>query len=167
MNLTIRKLTIDDAEDIYDMLQEIPADENGLINSAYGKTYDEYKVWLENAYESSLQSSIIDGWKVPETIFWLFEDSKPVGFGKIRHFLTEKLLDAGGNISYSIRPAARERGLGNKFVAELIEESRKIGIEKLLFTIKNYNIPSIKVALANGGVVEKVTDERHYISIVL
>ena len=167
MGLTIRKLAIDDAEDIYNMLQEIPADENEFINSANGKTYDEYRLWLEKSYAASLQEGIIDGWKVPETIFWLFEDGKPVGFGKIRHYLTDRLLEAGGNIGYSIIPEARGRGLGKKLVARLIEEGRKIGVERLLFTIRNSNIPSIKAALANGGEIEKVTDERHYISVVL
>lgn len=166
MDLTIRKLAIDDAEDIYNMLQEIPADENGFINFANGKTYAEYRLWLKKSYAASLQEGIIDGWKVPETIFWLFEDGKPVGFGKIRHYLTDRLLEAGGNIGYSIIPEARGRGLGKKFVAGLIEEGRKIGVERLLFTIRNSNIPSIKAALANGGVIEKVTDERHYISVV-
>lgn len=167
MKLTIRKLTINDSEDIYNMLQEIPADENGFINSAHGKSYDEYKIWLEKAYATSLQKGIIDGWKVPETLFWFFEDDKPVGFGKIRHFLTDKLLEAGGNIGYSICPEERGRGLGKKLVGCLIDEGRKIGVERLLFTIRNSNIPSIKAALANGGEIEKVTDERHYISIVL
>ena len=167
MGLTIRKLAIDDAEDIYNMLQEIPADENGFVNSANGKTYDEYRLWLEKSYATSLQEGVIDGWKVPETIFWLFEDGKPVGFGKIRHYLTDRLLESGGNIGYSIIPEARGRGLGKMLVAGLIEEGRKIGVERLLFTIRNSNIPSIKAALANGGVIEKVTDERHYISVVL
>lgn len=167
MNLTIRKLAIDDTEDIYNMLQKIPADENGFINSANGKTYDEYRLWLEKSYATSLQEGIIDGWKVPETIFWLFEDGKPVGFGKIRHYLTDRLLEAGGNIGYSIIPEARGRGLGKMLVAGLIEEGRKIGVKRLLFTIRNSNIPSIKAALANSGVIEKVTDERHYISVVL
>lgn len=49
----------------------------------------------------------------------------------------------------------------------MIEEGKIIGIERLLFTINNNNTPSIRVALANGGVIERVTEERHYISIVL
>ncbi len=118
MGLTIRKLAIDDAEDIYNMLQEIPADENGFINSANGKTYDEYRLWLEKSYATSLQEGIIDGWKVPETIFWLFEDGKPVGIGKIRHYLTDRLLEAGGNIGYSIIPEARGRGLGKSLLQD-------------------------------------------------
>ena len=50
MSLVLKQLSSDDGEDIYAMLQEIPADENGLINPAHGKTYEEYKAWLERAY---------------------------------------------------------------------------------------------------------------------
>lgn len=41
-----QKLSIDDGCDIYEMLQELPAEENGFINSVNNKTYDEYKEWL-------------------------------------------------------------------------------------------------------------------------
>ncbi len=68
MCLEIRKLSIDDGHDIYEMLQELPADENGFIN--------------------------------------------PV-----------------------------------------------------LLTIRNHNAPSIHVALANGGKIEKITADKHYIWI--
>ena len=47
MKVMLRKLSAEDGENIYDMLQKIPADENGFINSVYGKTYEEYKAWLE------------------------------------------------------------------------------------------------------------------------
>ena len=167
MSLKIKALTPDDGEDIYNMLLKIPADENGFMNPVCGKTYSEYKEWLVKAYNNSLQKEIIDGWKVPETIFWLYEDNAPVGFGKIRHFLTDKLLESGGNIGYSISPDERERGLGTQFIKGLLEEAKKIGVDNLLFTIKNYNTPSIKAALANGGIIQKVTDERHYINIML
>ena len=167
MSLVLKQLSPEDGEDIYAMLQEIPADENGLINPAHGKTYEEYKAWLERAYANSQLTGIVDGWKVPETIFWLYEDGKPVGFGKLRHFLTDALRESGGNIGYAIAPAARGRGLGKSLVAGLIGEGRKLGIESLLFTVKNHNTPSIRAAVANGGVIEKVTDERHYITIVL
>ena len=116
MSLVLRKLSPEDGEDIYAMLQEIPADENGLINPAHGKTYEEYKAWLERANANSLLTGIVDGWKVPETIFWLYEDGKPVGFGKLRHFLTDALRESGGNIGYAIAPAARGRGLGKSFL---------------------------------------------------
>lgn len=165
MFLEIRKLSIDDGHDIYEMLQELPADENGFINSVKGKTFDEYKEWLKQSAQDSEQTGIVDGWRVPQTTFWLFENSTPVGVGKVRHFLTEALLEDGGNAGYSIRPSARNRGLGKKLLSFLIDESKEIGIEKLLLTIRNYNEPSLHVALANGGKIEKITAKKHYIWI--
>lgn len=165
MSLELRKLSIDDGMDIYEMLQELPADENGFVNPMAGKTFDEFKKWLERSLKSAEQIGIIDGWKVPQTTYWLYEDGIPVGYGKVRHFLTERLLEEGGNVGYSICPAARNRGLGKKLLAMLILESSKLGIDKLLATIRKNNGASIQVALANGGEIQKTTDERVYIWI--
>lgn len=165
MSLSIRKVCAGDGRDVYDMLQEMPAHENGFVNSVNGKTFEAYQTWLEGAVRSSEITGIVDGWKVPQTTYWLYEDDVPVGMGKVRHLLTDALLLEGGNVGYAIRPSARNRGLGRAFLALLIEESRKIGVDRLLLTVRNDNQPSIRVALANGGRIEKVTPERHYIWI--
>ena len=167
MSLEIRKLSSDDGKEFYDMLQEMPADENGLLKSVAGKSYEEYQVWLKSSEASSKKKEIVDGWKVPQTTFWFLEDGKPVGYAKVRHFLTEKLLEEGGNVGYGIRPSARNRGLGKKFVGLLKEECKQLGIEKILLTIWKTNVPSRQVALANGGRIERETDERYYIWIDL
>ncbi len=88
-----------------------------------------------------------------------------MGIGKVRHSLTDALLESGGNVGYAIRPTARNRGLAKKLLSCLIVESKKIGAGKLLLTIRNQNIASIHVALANGGKIEKITADRHYIWI--
>ena len=46
------------------MLQSIPANENGFINSVNGKSYLEYNKWLKGALENSLQEGVIDGCKI-------------------------------------------------------------------------------------------------------
>lgn len=163
--LEIKKLTATDGEDIFEMLQEMPADENGFVNSVYGKTYEEYKVWLAKSEVDSKQSGLIDGWKVPQTTFWLYENGKPVGMGKIRHFLTDALRSAGGNIGYAIRPSERGRGLGKRFAGLLIDGARKMNIPEMLITVHDDNIASVKAALANGGTIEKVENGRYYISV--
>ncbi len=43
VNCELRKLSPDDGRDVYDMLQELPREENGFINGCNGKTYDEFK----------------------------------------------------------------------------------------------------------------------------
>lgn len=96
--LELKKLSVDDGFDVYKMLQEIPSEENGLLNKANGLTFDEYKEWLIAKQRDAEQKGIVDGWKVPSTTFWLYVDGIPVGFGSIRHFLTEALSQTGGHI---------------------------------------------------------------------
>ena len=167
MQLTVRKVSPDDGSDIYRFLQQLPYDENGFINSVSGKTYDEYQLWLKGAVAACCQEGVVDGWKVPQSIYWLCLDGQPIGYGKVRLFLTESLRDAGGHIGLSIHPAFRGRGYGKTFLAMLIEECRTLGIEALLCTIRNENRASIQMALACGGVLDRVTDKRHYITIQL
>ena len=90
-----------------------------------------------------------------------------MGYGKIRHFMTDRLLIDGGNVGYAIVPEARNKGLGKRFLALLLTESKKLGIEKALLTIKQENKASVKVALANGGVIDKIENELYYIWIDL
>lgn len=47
--LYLKKLTADDGADIYEMLREIPADENGVMNTANGKSCGEFEDWLKKS----------------------------------------------------------------------------------------------------------------------
>ncbi|MCL2473902.1 MAG: GNAT family N-acetyltransferase [Alphaproteobacteria bacterium] len=163
MLFSIKKLSVDDGIDVFNMLQQIPNGENGFMNDVEGLSFDEYKNWLTENDMCSRQVGIKDGWKVPQTIFWLMVDGNPIGMGKLRHFLTDRLLEEGGTIGYAIIPSERSKGYGKVFVRELLKEAQKLSIGKVLFTISNHNIASVKIALANGGVLEKTTDAKHYI----
>jgi len=55
----------------------------------------------------------MDGWKVPQSVFWLFVDEKPIGMSKIRHFLNDKSLREGGTLGYTIIPDERNKGYGS------------------------------------------------------
>lgn len=164
MSFHLKKLMIDDGMDIYEMLQEIPKNEDGFINSANGKTFEDFKKWIITRDNSSKGIGLEDG-KVPTTVYWLYVDGQPVGMGKLRHRLTDKLREEGGQAGYSIRPTARHKGYGTILLNMLIEEAKKMNIPNLLLTIQNTNTPSIKVALKNNGVIEKINEERHYIWI--
>ena len=157
--LELKKLSVDDGFDVYKMLQEIPSEENGLLNKANGLTFDEYKEWLIAKQRDAEQKGIVDGWKVPSTTFWLYADGVPVGFGSIRHFLTEALSQVGGHIGYGIAPQFRGNGYGNEILRLLLKKADEIGLEKVLVTVDLDNIASQAVALANGGVITGRTDE--------
>lgn len=161
--IEIKKLAATDGEDIYNMLQEMPREENGFVNNANGLTFDDYKTWLEKAAKNSEQVGLVDGWKVPETVFWLYDNGDPVGIGKIRHFLTDALKVAGGNIGYAVRPTKRGRGYGKMLAKMLVDEARKMGVSEILITVHEDNIPSLRAALATGGEFTKTENGRHYI----
>jgi Predicted acetyltransferase len=165
MYVELKQLSMNDGYNIYQMLQEIPKDENGYINTVNGMTFDEYKEWLIRDNWLSKSKEIIDGWKVPSSTYWLYIHEKPVGVGKIRHFLTEKLREEGGHIGYSIRPSERNKGYGRILLKNLLYEASNIGIEDALLTIRNENEYSLKTALANGGIIENRNDIRSYVWI--
>lgn len=155
-----------DGLDVYEMLQEIPADENGFQNSAYGKTATEYASWLKRRVDLS-RGAALEKWQVPETTYWLYVDGHPVGFGKVRHRLTEALLKAGGHIGYAIRPSSRGKGYGNIILKLLLKKARGLGLEKVMLDCLVGNVYSRKVIEANGGSAEKEEKSRVYYWITL
>ena len=158
--LELRKLTDSDGMDVYKMLQAMPYEENGLMNKAHGLSFEEFRSWLAAKQRESEAVELMDGWKVPSTTFWLYADGVPVGFGSVRHFLTDALRKVGGHIGYGIAPAYRGRGYGNEILRLLLIEAKKRGIGRALVTIHKDNAASRAVALKNGGVIEEENDER-------
>lgn len=45
MDIDLRLLKIRDGHDIYDMLQEIPKDENSYTNKCNGRSFEQYRKW--------------------------------------------------------------------------------------------------------------------------
>ena len=125
-------------------------------------TYEEYTKWL--AKSDNIANNIgLEDWMVPQSIYWLYIGGIPVGMGKLRHYLNDKLRENGGHVGYSIRPIYRKKGYGTLLLTLLIEKAKNLNIDKLLFTVRNENVASIKVVMANNGIIEKISDELHYI----
>ncbi len=164
MNYELRKLDLDDGRDVYNMLQELPKNENGFTNGCNGITFEEFKRWLIkcNNMENGIE---LEEWMVPQSSYWLFADGIPVGMGKLRHYLTDKLRKEGGHIGYSILPYYRSKGHGKMLLKMLIDCAKNMKIDRLLLTIHNHNIASIKIALANNGIIEKIDSKDHFIWI--
>lgn len=161
--MEIRPLTTHDGDDVYEFLQTIPADENGFINKMNGRTREEFRQWLAACAASAKKTEIEDGWRVPQAIYWLYADGRPVGMGKLRYFLTDALRHSGGHIGYAIAPEARGQGCGTALLTALLHEAALHGIDRALITVNNSNPASIRVALKCGGVIERVSEDHHYI----
>ncbi len=164
MDFELRKLSVTDGQDIYDMLQDIPKAENGFINGGHGCSPVEFRQWLVRQDGVSRGEGLAD-WMVPSTTYWLYADGDPVGFAKLRHYLTDRLREDGGNIGYAIRPGQRNKGYGTVLLSKVLGEARRMELGQVLVTVWPGNQGSINVALKNNGTITRSTADKHYIWI--
>ncbi|MBD3279999.1 GNAT family N-acetyltransferase [Candidatus Dojkabacteria bacterium] len=157
----LKKLSPTDGKDIYEMLQEMPADENGFENKFKGLSFEEYKEKLKLKDSNSRGENLPEGY-VAATFFWLYFNGKPVGVSKLRHELTDHLRKYGGHIGYGIRPKERGKGYATKMLELTLEEAKKLGLRKVLITCNPDNIGSQRVAEKNGGILKEKTEETWY-----
>ena len=75
------------------------------------------------------------------------------------------LIDLRRHIGYAIRPCQRGKGYGKALLRLLLPHGKEHGIDHALITVQNDNAASIRVALQNGGRIEKANNIRHYIWI--
>lgn len=106
--------------------------------------------FVSNIIDQSHGENLPEGY-VPASTFWLVDNERIIGRVQIRHILTEKLEKIGGHIGYYIRPSERGKGYGTALLRLSIEESRKMGLKKVLITCDDTNIASQKIIKANGG----------------
>lgn len=155
MKIKLRELTLKDDKEIFDMLQEIGPGENGFDNSANDYTFNDWPKYLEKYHNYSKGLNLKPGY-VKQTTYWLFIDDKPVGISKLRHSLTEKLIEKGGHIGYSIRPSQRNKGYGKIILRETLKKAAQKGIKQALITCHSDNIRSKKVIESAGGELQDI-----------
>jgi predicted acetyltransferase len=156
MEIELRPLSLGDGADIYAMLCEIGPGENGLGNSAYGVAFADFPDYLKQ--QDDMSKGLIDlSIFVPQTVYWLIVDRKPVGMVKLRHYLNDKLRVSGGHIGYCIRPSERGKGYGAIMLAETLKQARKLGIDEVMLTCSPDNTASIRTIERSAGMLESST----------
>ena len=91
-----------------------------------------------------------------DRVLWLIDREEYIGQASIRPELcTNYLITYGGHIGYSIRPSKRRQGYGKKILALCLEESKAMGLRKVLVTCNSDNIGSKEIIESNGGQFEK------------
>ena len=137
------------------------------INGSRGlHNYKEYADWMKLVIECEKPENEFLGVQA-STYFAINEENEMVGCIELRHSLNENLATIGGHIGYSVCPKDRRKGYATKMLTLILQEARKLGIEKVLLTCDADNIASIKTIIKNGGVKEKESpylwgDEKYY-----
>lgn len=165
-SLVLQPLAATDGENVYSMLQGIDQNENGFENPVQGMPREDYAAWLVR-YEAYSRGENMPDWMVPETIYWLMDGDTPVGCGHLRHMLNDALREGSGHIGYAIAKPFRGKGYGNAILALLLQEARKIGIERVQVRANTDNERSNKVIRANGGVMYREKEGKNYYHIDL
>lgn len=155
----LKELSLQDDKEIYDMIKEIGPGENGFQNRGYYINAENFKDYLKGNINMS-KGVDLDSRYVPQTLYWLYVDDKPVGIGKIRDYLNENLKKEGGHIGYSIRPSKRGNGYGNIMLKELIKKAKGKHIDRILVTCEDYNTPSRRIIENNKGSLQDINDHK-------
>ena len=157
----LKPLSISDRMDVFIMLKDIRSIENSFTNPVRDMNYTDYKAWLLQQDKWSRGVDLPKGF-VPQTIYWLFDNTTPIGIGKIRHGLNQQSRKAGGNIGYAIRTSKRGQGYGVILLKYLLKEARLMGIDEILLTVDKGNFASKRICEKNNGVLVGENCERWY-----
>ena len=124
------------------------------INGSSGLLeYENYDEWLrEVVAEKDIECSLTS---TSATVYFLLreDDGKIIGSVKLRHHLTEELLRDGGNIGYGVRPSERGKGYGTVMLSLVLEEAKKLGLNRVMISCNKDNRVSAHVAIRNGGIL--------------
>ncbi|KIL39454.1 GCN5 family acetyltransferase [Gordoniibacillus kamchatkensis] len=164
--IELRRLNAREGQDIRDMVLEIGPRENGFGNGFYTSGEAEFQAALDRNLAMS-QGDDLAPHLVPQTVYWLYVGGLPVGYGKLRHRLNDKLRLEGGHIGYVIRPTERQKGYGKLLLQELVKEAKHLGLSDVLLTCNEDNTASRRIIEGCGGRLEDVMDGkcRYWIQI--
>lgn len=158
MKIELKPLSLDDINDkVYQMFQDIPAEENGANNPAHGLSREAFAKWVREEINHSEGKDLKPGY-VPGTTYILWIDNQPVGRGNLRHYLVPSLERDGGHIGIHLSPKYRGKGYGNVLLAEMLKEAKKMGISKALVFNHDNNTAAWKMSERAGGILENIRD---------
>jgi predicted acetyltransferase len=85
--------------------------------------------------------------------YWITDGdpAEVIGFLALRHRLNAFLLEEGGHIGYSIRPARRQEGHASRALSLAVRRAADLGLDRVLVTCDETNEPSRRTIERNGG----------------
>ncbi|OWA35277.1 hypothetical protein B9G55_11490 [Saccharibacillus sp. O16] len=157
-SIRLKRLREEESEEIRNMIQEIGPGENGFVNGLYVESEEAYQQKLAENAQIARGEQLLEG-RVRQQIYWLYDGNRPVGYGKLRYWLTDALRLHGGHIGYTIRPSERGKGYGHVMLRELVEEAAAAGIREVMLTCNADNLASRRVIEHSGGQLEKLDED--------
>lgn len=143
-----------DREQVMAYRKEFLAIDSRMDGTCALNEYDDFDAWLANVRRYSSPETTPAG-KVPSTQYLALDENEHlVGMVNLRHCLNDYLLEFGGHIGYSVRPADRKNGYAIQMLKLALGEAKALGIDRVRIACDRYNIASAKTIQANGGVLD-------------
>lgn len=133
-------------------------DGSGLRPEDDVETSAGFAAWVDRLTRQADPTTVVEPGQVHATRWWMVEHGSYLGVIDVRHELTPLMLEAAGNIGYSVRPSARGRGVATWALGAVLPRARQLGLTRVLLTCQEGNVPSARTIERNGGVLEDVRE---------
>lgn len=155
---------------VKECVNEYYANEEYLIHgSALLDNYEEYAQWLEHVSNINVDPFIVN--EQDSNVFLAYDRflDKIIGFISLRNTLEDNLPDYFGQIGFSIRPNYRQNKYGHELLKLGVSQMKKRGHRSIMISCETSNIPSQKIILNTGGLLQKkiITPDNEEISVYL
>jgi predicted acetyltransferase len=150
--LTLRILNEKDEEAFKKGFQEWAGEDSTWCSFIWEEGMS-FSIMLQKLAEETQGIHLAPG-RVAHTMLYGFVDGEIVGRVSVRHELNDFLLKRGGNVGYAVAPRFRRKGYATEMLRQGLLYCKKIGLDKVLITCENDNVPSCKIIEKNGGVFE-------------
>ena len=143
-----------DREQVMAYREEFLANGSRMDGTSALDQYPDFDAWLANIRALKDPATTPAGF-VPATQYLALDEQEHlVGMTNLRHYLNDYLLNYGGHIGYSVRPAERKNGYATQMLRLTLDKARERGIGKVRICCDHYNVASARTIRANGGVLE-------------
>lgn len=150
--LELRELTLEDEKAFLAGYKDWASDDVSWYTSVWkpGMTHSEHLAILQDQKDKNK----IPETRVPSTMLYGFVRGEIVGRLNLRHELNAFLLERGGHIGYAVSVLYRKKGYASQMFVQGLAYCRKLGLQKVLITCADDNIPSMKIIENFGGSFE-------------
>jgi len=158
MAVVIRPIQEHENDAVYQMFQDIPERENEATNHAHGMSRGEFDDFCKKNVANSDGQRLPEG-KVPQTMYIIFDNDIPVGFGKFRPILNDVCIkNRAGHFAYMISPKHRRKGYATAFMEFVKNEAMKVGLTEIEGAAIEGNVASCGLMEKMGGKVKQRID---------
>lgn len=176
--IVLRKLTIQDEEQMMSLRNEILESDDGedaFAGCGELRGVANMQEWLDILRRREDEKNVPEG-MVPSATYAAVRqsDGRIVGIIDLRYHIDHPILGLwGGHMGYTVRPGERGKGYAKEMLRQNLRNCGARGLNKVMVTCSEANAASERTILANGGIYERTVEvdgdriKRYWIAVDL